>query len=119
GELGRGRAARAGVGPAPPRLAVRDREALCRGVPGRVEPDPRRGSRRPAVRERVRAPPGQLARGRGRLDLPRALRAWGRDRHLRRRRADPRLRLRRRRRPPAARPPPPRAPPPPPPPPHS
>ena len=50
-------------------LRVRDRQALRRGVPRRLEPHPRLEPHRPALRERLRAAPVGRARGRRRLDL--------------------------------------------------
>ena len=58
--------------PLAPLAAVRDREALRRAVPRRLEPHARDGARRAAVRERLRAAAGAEPRGRRRLDLPRA-----------------------------------------------
>ena len=71
-DLRRVRRARGRGLPAPAALAVRDREALRRAVPRRLEPHPRRGPRRAAVRERLRAAAGVEPRGRRRRDLPRA-----------------------------------------------
>src|SRR5581483_6616160 len=62
---------------------VRDREALRRGVPARVEPYLRPGARRLAARERLRAAAGLEPRRRRRLDLPRAARPRRADDDLR------------------------------------
>ena len=78
-------------------FAVRHGQARRRGVPRDLEPAPRHDPRRASLRQRLRAAPGGGSRGRRGRDLPRAD-GGGRDEHdLRRRLADPRLRLRRRR----------------------
>ena len=83
----------------PAALAVRHGQARRRGVPGRVEPSARLESRRPPVRQRLRAAPGRKPRGRRRGDLPGAAGRRAADHDLRRRNPDAGLRLRRRRRP--------------------
>ena len=94
---GRGRAAAAA-------LAVRDREALRRGVPARLEPDPRHAPRRRCGFANVYGPRQDAGLEGGVVSIflerlaPRRA-----DDDLRRRAADARLRLRRRRRRRAAR----------------
>ena len=59
--------------PLAPLVAVRDREALRRGVPRRLEPDPRHAPRRRSASANVYGPRQDVGpRGRRRRDLPRA-----------------------------------------------